>query len=368
MTQEWSDRGKYSSYNSWKGLAFSLHYLAIVQDRLLPPIEASLDPAGVCQLDCLWCGSYSFLNPKGSIYQDSACRIMPQGHLLKLVEFLINWGVTGFCLGGGGEPSLNPDCTDAIYRIREKGREVAMVTNGVNLSAALIDALHLCRWVGFSVDAATESEYHLLKGGPRDAFYRVLRNIDTLVRRVDGYCDVSFKFLVCPDNARSILAACHLAKESGVREFHARPAKIEGKEAYVGQGVAFDVPLIMDLFAACHELEDDNFRVITSWHKFGEGFKARNDFSRCWASPLQIQCCAEGGVYNCQDQRCEPRFRLGSHYPDPERILDFWGKEEHLNLLKGIKPEEDCCACTYGPYQKQIEAVAVRDDMCIAFP
>ena len=122
------------------------------------------------------------------------------------------------------------------------------------------------------------------------------------------------------------------------------------------------------MFEDCHSLEDKNFRVITSFHKFSEGFHIKNDFSRCWASALQIQCCADGYVYVCQDQRINPKYRLGSHYPNPENILSFWGKEKHIELLKSINPKEDCPRCTYGPYNKQIEEVIIKDRMCLSFP
>ena len=89
--------------------------------------------------------------------------------------------------------------------------------------------------------------------------------------------------------------------------------------------------------------------------------------SRCWAAPLTIQCGADGFVYNCVDWRGDPRFVLGSHYPDPRNILDFWGGEKHLQLMKDVNVDK-CPRCTYGIYAQQIENAVLNDDMCVNFP
>ena len=126
------------------------------------------------------------------------------------------------------------------------------------------------------------------------------------------------------------------------------------------------------LFNKCHELEDDNFRVFTVMHKYNPDFKVMHTFQNCVSSPLMIQCCSDGNVYVCADHRIESRFRLCSHYPNPEEILNSWGSDNHRKLLNSIQVHHECSRCTYGEYARQIEELAMetkeKDTMCLDFP
>ena len=302
-------------------------------------------------------------------------RKIPPGHMERLVNFLIEWGVSGFCGGGGGEPSLNTGVRAVLKTVINRGREFAFVTNGIDLPLGLLALLPLCRWIGFSVDADCENLYLKTKGA---GFNRAVDNIRRVIRVREKYyqagvikpgnCDISLKYLIVPENIGGIYNACQLAKDLGVNEFHCRPASIDRREIFKGEDIKFNLDRIDRCFARCHELEDKSFKVITSFHKFSKDFHIDNDFKRCYASALQIQCCADGNVYVCQDQRIQPRYLLGSHYPDPENILTFWGKEKHIEILKSTKPNEDCPRCTYGPYNQMCEKVILKDSMCLNFP
>ena len=176
--KEWSKENEYCSFNSWKGLSYIEHYNAIVQDRLLSPIEASLDPTSLCQLSCQWCNSYSFLQPEGSLYNNMRIRKYPSEHLEKLVKFLIDWGVRSFCFGGGGEPSLNDEVRECMKLICNEQKEFSLVTNGIYISNQLLSLLPLCRWIGVSVDVGKRKTYQQLKG--IDKFDTVLKNIERI--------------------------------------------------------------------------------------------------------------------------------------------------------------------------------------------
>ena len=93
----------------------------------------------------------------------------------------------------------------------------------------------------------------------------------------------------------------------------------------------------------------------------------QHGFSRCISAPLWIQCGADGNVYLCNDWRGNAKFRLGAHYPNPEQILDFWGSQAHIDLMRSINVDK-CPRCTYGIYAKQIEHAVEEDAMCYAFP
>lgn len=362
--QEWTE--PFNSFNSWKGLLYREHYEAILQGRLLPPIEAAIDPTYTCNVDCIWCNSTRVLKQEGLTGQD-----MSSEHLLRLVSFLADWGVKGFCFAGGGDPTLHPALWDALQLVRERGQENAILTNGIeiNTRSRREIAVRTCRWIGVSLDAATPERYSRIKRTGRDVFEQVLENVRAmvdLVRREDLRCEIAIKYLIHPSNADQILEACELARNLGVAHFHARPAASENIEG-LGQRLEFPMEEINRQLDACLALQTPTFKAFGVRHKFTRSFNLEHGFSRCLSAPLAIQCGADGRVYLCIDWRGSPRHVLGMHWPEPEQILEFWGSPEHLEKLRSVQVEK-CPRCTYGIYARQIESALERDAMCRNFP
>lgn len=363
--KEWSKRSEFNSFNSWKGLLYGDWYRAVVKGEFLPPVEASLDPIHQCNLLCEHCNAHRYL-----VDRQLKDRRMPDDHLLNLVEFLGHWGVKAICFGGGGEPTLHTKLAEAIRRTTAAGMEASVATNGTLFNDHLIDALRLCRWVGISIDAATAETYKI--GRSKDLFKTAIHNMGLLVEKIEkttAACDVAYKFLIFDYNEHEIYDACRLAKKIGVRDFHARPADF----SHQGMGdkkkpTNYHIDLISGQFEKCHQLEDENFRVFTVMHKFDDRLKPRKDFSKCYAAPLCIQLCADGSVYFCPDTRHNCEFLLGSHYPNPEKILEIWGSAHHKELVYGNSPDICQTRCTFAPYNRQCEEQFTgKDPMCWRF-
>ena len=110
---EWSEGNKYNSFNSMKGLSFYQNYTQIMEwmnstsNELPPPIECNLDIFAECNLDCYFCITQRYL--KHHREEVGEMRQLPLDYMLKLVDFLSEWGVRGLCISGGGEPSLHKD-------------------------------------------------------------------------------------------------------------------------------------------------------------------------------------------------------------------------------------------------------------------
>lgn len=370
---EWASKSKYNAFNSYKGLTYYEQYKGIVnwlegKENLPPPVECSLDPIARCNFACYFCNSQRYLRESpDEIPADR--KIMSQEYMHNLVDFLADWGVRGLCLGGGGDSLLNKDAWHLPSYTASKGMEVAVVTNGSMLNEIIIRELMYCRWVGFSVDAADSQTFMKIHGV--DLFDKVITNIRELVKekiKTGSRVDIAYKVLVLPENIDSLYEACKLAKELGVQDFHIRPVDLERKDYKMAQRLNLDIPKIKEIFARCHEEETENFRVLTVMHKYDEQFHVKHDFNNCLAAPLVLQCCTDGYVYMCVDHRIEERFRLGAHYPKPEKILDWWGSDSHRQLLKGINPHRECSRCTWSEYNRQIEEVVMEDKMCLAFP
>jgi MoaA/NifB/PqqE/SkfB family radical SAM enzyme len=379
-SKEWNDKSKYNSFNSYKGLTYhDSHYIPIAkwfkgEDVKLPaPIELSLDPGHVCNFGCPHCNAqrYLVINPK-EVPEDK--KLMTKEHLRNLMDFMAEWGVRGVCMGGGGEPLMNKAVWDLPSYIVQKGMKCSFATNGSLINEEIAREMMNCRWVGVSVDSGTREMFEKVHGV--DCFDKVVDNLKLLVKlknETGSNIDIAFKFLITPQNWNDIYEACKLAKEIGVRDFHARPVDLERKDFDAAMRLNYDIEEIQKLFEKCHELEEgDDYRVFTIMHKYDPNFRVMHTFKNCTSSNLMIQCCADGNVYVCADHRLEPRFKLCSHYPEPKEILNFWGGDKHREILKSIKVDSECGRCTYGEFARQIEELNIgtkgEDPMCVDFP
>ncbi len=360
--REWSSKRKYNPFNSDKGLTYYTNYKQILAwldgDKYLPPpIEVNLDPVIGCNLNCYFCITQSYM--KGVKHEQ-----LPLEYMMGLVDFLADWGVRGLCISGGGEPTLHLDLSDVIGHANMKKMDVALVTNAVKIP---IEGLS-CRWMALSVDASTRDTYKKIKG--KDEFKSVCDNILILsdVRKgLERETDLCFKFLILPENQYEIYDACKLAKELGVQDFHARPCDFEKQDIVGHKKLTLDIVAIHEQFDRCHTLEDENFHVYTITHKFSPEFHVTHDYPACLAAPLILPVLTDGNAYLCVEHKMDPKYLLGAAYPNPEKILDWWGSDRHRQMIKGIVPERDCSRCIYSGYHQQIEAIRT-DSMSLSFP
>ena len=368
---EWNNNNKYNSFNSMKGLLYYEHYRNTLawldgKEKLLPPVECNLDPFAECNLKCSFCIGQRYL--RNHREEVGEMRVLPENYIWKLVIFLANWGVKGLCISGGGEPSLHEGIAGLPSFAKETcGMDVSFVSNGVNLKNTLIHNMMYCRWVSFSVDAADRETYKKIKGA--DKFDAVIRNIKRVTERrklEKSQVDVAYKYLILPENQYSIFNACKLAKELGVQDFHARPCDFERMDIEGHKKLNIDVKKVHEQFDQCHEIEDESFHVYTITHKFDPEFHVKHDFSRCYAT-LILPILTDGNAYLCVDKKMEAKYRIGSAYPNPEQILEWWGSDAHRELIKSVDINQ-CSRCTGGQYNAQIENVVLQDKMCLSFP
>jgi len=362
---EWSN--KYNSFNSDKGLVYYENYKQIVKwmdgdPYLPPPVECNLDPIAKCNLNCYFCITQRYL--KHNRREIGKMAELPENYVHDLIDFLDDWGVRGLCISGGGEPSLYPNLELVIAHAVGTRMDVSLVTNATKI----IPSSMYCKWVALSVDSADKETYKKVKGV--DRFDDVIFNIQRLANMKRGTwarVNLCFKFLILPENCHQIYEACKLAKELGVQHFHARPVDFERKDIKNNRKLEFDIKKIGEQFAKCHELEDENFKVFTITHKFDQSFHVKHDFEQCLATPLVIPILSDGNAYYCVDKKMENKFKLGSCYPDPARILEWWGSDRHRGLVKSVNIDK-CSRCTWSVYNSQVENVVLKDSMDVSFP
>ncbi len=373
MTEQWSNSNRLNSFNSMKGLTYFEHYKKILmwmdgKGELPPPFECNLDPYAECNLACQFCLVQRYLiNHREEVGEQ---RVLTTEYMYRLIEFLSAWGVKGFCLSGGGEPTLHKGLPQVIDYAVANGLETSLFTNGTIMNEYLADSMLKCRFVSLSINATDRETYKEIMC--RDLFDHMRKNLAYLAKRQRDEKAKVFtcvRMLILSENYKQIYDMCKWAKEIGLSAFNVRPVDLERSDIQGHHKLELPIDFIQEQFAKCHELEDDTFKVFTVTEKYDSNFHVKMDFNYCLATPLLIPILQNCDAFACVDRKMEYKFRLGSCNP-PENILKWWGSDEHRNFIKSIKPERDCCnlRCTFSQYNKQIFEVVLRDSMMRNFP
>lgn len=369
MTQEWSDDHPYNSFNSYKGLLYGRQFDGIVTGKFLSPIEVNIDPCNNCNIYCIWCNGKKIIDRSNKV-------MMTTEHLLELIEFCADWGVKAICFAGGGEPTLHPDLAIAFERCYELGLESAIITNGLFMNDEQLERIaERARWIGVSVDSDCSNTYKRCKSV--DKFSDVIDNIKKLSDL--GAREITYKYLIHPENQYGVLNACRLARDIGADCFHSRLVstryiynnwdksyKLEVDNANNNNDFVLDHNAINEQLETCQKLNSEDFKVFTIRHKQEGKGNRRIRFDRCRASPLLCMFEADGTTSICIDRKGEKETMLCNH-DNIENVRAMWGSDYHKKLLSMINPEKDCPKCTMNIYQELLNAYE-QDLFCKNFP
>lgn len=138
------------------------------------PLTLELYPTLACNLDCSFCDTTDRHRPPvGELSAERLLEIVDEAHAL---------GVRRVFVLGGGEPLLRRDATPALMeRVKARGMEGVLTTNGTLLDAPLRARLLAMGWdeIHVSIDGATPEVHDRLRG-VRGAFRRTVRNVCAL--------------------------------------------------------------------------------------------------------------------------------------------------------------------------------------------
>ena len=348
---------KYSPFNKWKGLTHRKHLEAIMRGEFLPPYCVSVDPSNACTDRCVYCCAKEYRARAGDKH-------MPEGHLLRLADFLKDWGVDSVIIEGGGEPLLNPEVKEFMRQLRLYDIEIGLITNGYLLKGDIADCVAKnVRWCGISMDAATARIYRKMRGV--DHFEQVKANVEALCGKKERYgsgIDIRCKMLIHKHNYREIAKFAGLVKDMGCSGVHIKPVatfNVEGVKAvqltsylaHIGEGTNHAYSL-----ASC------DFAVDVIKYKFDERMDTTVRFEKCLCTPIQGVFAADGWFHLCVNMRGREGFKFVQHFPNPYLLKRVWGGTQHKKLISQIDPKE-CMRCGLTMYNEIMEHCIKNDDM-----
>lgn len=363
MSKEWTSI--FNPFNSMKALVHADRFEAILKGKPKSPVVVNMDLTNACNYRCGFCmfGGLERASEQSSHFRTNKASL-PRGYAQTLPKLWKDWGVKGVCLAGGGEPSLHPDCLEFIAECGKNGLDLGVATNGFmfdNPRAWDILAKN-CEFVGFSIDAGIPGDYQRTKGVPGEFFQKVLNNLWGIAqakKKMKSRVKIGYKFVLDKNNWQNIYGAARMAREMGCNTFQFRPA-IDPNPGYFRDKVE---NIWAQIAQAQKELETEDFKVVGVQHKFNPDLTKRHNFDKCRATMLTSTWAADGKVYMCTDSRGEDWAYLTDHYPNPRKVIDYWGSKEHFKKVESIDFKRTCDRCTLSPHNEMFEEVFIKDNL-----
>ena len=305
----------------------------------LPPVAVELHWTSDCNYDCVHCSYGSRRLSKGRLRPDQIDGV---------VADLIQMKASAAYISGGGEPTVLKGWNDYARRLIDGGVEVALITNGVALTAAQAPVLGRMNYIGVSVYSTDEEEYRKIT---ESRYFDKQWSVPTLVRSTGGNAVIGARCVLNNINYRNIVSIHRRAKEAGFDYVIFIPAV-----DYEGRGVSLGADAVKQTLADIANNADEFDPAFTNALDLLErnvAHYAPQDYRTRFASPPQscmainiaanafINYC--GGVWLCQPHIGDLRYCIGNL--NEQRFGDIWNSPRHRSVITSLDRNFAAGAC-----------------------
>ena len=286
------------------------------------PIYVEISPVDRCNHSCTFC-ALDFAR-KGENELSSAV-------LKRTIKEMASLGVKSIMFAGEGEPLLHPNLANLVNFTAEQGIDVAITTNGTQLTDKFInDCLHNITWIKFSVNAGDVRTYAKIHRCSEVQWKRVWENIRKVIEArgeaEENKTTVGIQSILLPDNAHTMATLAYKARKARVDYFVVKPyshnpASVTREYVDLVYGDRFD-----KYMEALGMWEGEGFKVIARSCEQGRSYERCLSVPYFWAYVM-----ASGDVYGCSAHLENKKFHYGNIGGDSFRYI--WDNRG----LKGFK-------------------------------
>jgi MoaA/NifB/PqqE/SkfB family radical SAM enzyme len=356
----------------------ALRHLDVVQavraGKPVRPVHVQVILSDLCNQSCDFCAyrdpTYSSSQKFWEIARNAAAlrrdaahlerdynpnRKIPFGKVVEILDDCASLGVQAVQFTGGGEPTVHPEWAAAIFEARYRALQVALVTNGVNVSRTErgLTAARQCAWVRVSIDAATAETYMAMRHAPEAHFaaaWRTVRALSDNAYRPDRPV-VGVGFVVTPANWREIYDAAALAKDAGADNIRIG-AQFSSQEESLFAGFH---DAAAALARKAETLTDGGFTVF---NRFGEKLadlrSKRPDYELCGYQHFTTYIGADLNVYRCCVTAYNDAGLIGSL--KEQRFAALWMSAERASSMAAFRATS-CERCQFNGQNRPLDYV-----------
>jgi len=327
---------------------------ALKADKPTIPIHVHLIPTNRCNQNCNFCAYRKEGYSSKSTFD--AREQIPTKKLLSLVDDFAEIGVKAVELTGGGEPTVHPGFVDLCNALKANSIDYGVVTNGINQSPSITDALAKASWVRFSRDSATPETYSRIRCVPKHQYYASRRHTKTVLKVCGPNTIVGVGFVVTKHNWIETALAIAQAKEDGADN-------IRISAVFQSEGVSyfddFASKVISQLNYAKRKYEDEKFRIFDLFSDRLQDLEQQSpDYDTCHIQKLMTYIGADQNVYRCCVTAYNSLGLLGSI--KGQSFKRFWQDPTTVEKLRSFNAKQ-CPLCMFNGKNATID-YALADD------
>jgi len=326
--------------NPIKILVHTERILSIINNEDVAQIVVGIDISNICNNDCIWC-LYKHYRAKHNT-------LMSKKSIFKIIPELKKAGVLALCFSGGGEPTVNKQCSNALIYARNQGLEVSLNTNGMLLDKITDEALRSLKYLRVSLDSGSNETHNILHQPKKlNSFNYIINSLKRICKK--NLTTVGIGFLVHKLNCNEIYSLAKLLDEIRCDYIQIRPLK--------------NISLSKDDLEAVHEqikLIKQNLKihVYESFSKMTDTINKNTTFSKCYIKHLVSSIGPDGYVYPC----CELRGIKPIGNINSLQFSEIWNSHKHKSIMQTINIK-DCPPCKYAKSNEMIENFIVNDNI-----
>ncbi|TAN45238.1 MAG: radical SAM protein [Nitrospirae bacterium] len=305
----------------------------------LGPYAVELHWTSVCNYKCMHC-SYGI--------RRKSLQSLSRQVIDSLVEDLSAMKVKAVYLSGGGEPTVVHGWAEHAERLIDKGCELALITNGVNIREKHLNVLRRFNYIAVSVYSDNEKVYSAITSG--NAFDNQFR-LPALIKAGGKYPVVGARCVINKANHKGIVSLYRRAISSGYDYIIFIPVvDYEKRGIEIGEAELESVKVLIDKHYRTFDFSRTN---LDSLLKRNISHYERRDYRDDFAQP-PAGCCAldirgnafvnyDGGVYTCQPHIGREEYCIGNL--NEERMSDIWNSKRHVAVIKALNKEFSAGRC-----------------------
>lgn len=340
-----------------------LHIEQIVQLRKKEqpyPVHVELIISDYCNQNCSFCAYrtpgyssnelFKVYAPDGSI-SNNPRRMIPFEKIEEIIEDCSRMGVRAIQLTGGGEPTVHPHFISICERIKSKGIDLAVVTNGLLLNEKKAEVLRDACWARVSIDAGTAETYSKIRRVAPQQFEMIENNIRRFSSFPNRAVLLGVGFVVVKENYKEIYEGCKRFKEWGVDN-------VRLSAMFSNEGSHYYADIYEDVVRQIErtkELVDDRFTIYDFFgSRVSDLQQKAPDYALCGQMHFTTYIGGDQQVYVCCVNAYNERGLIGS--VRNQSFKELWDSRAKREMFSAFDARK-CARCMFNEKNRAISSI-----------